>query len=348
MKKTLLALAALAATSAAFAQSSVTLYGVVDVNLENVKGDKSVTRVTSGGYNTSRFGLKGTEDIGGGVKANFNLESAVGVDTGTAGNTTTGAFWDRAAWVGVAAANIGELRIGRQTTPIGDIAGEAISSGPQPYDTLRIANTRAADGYRRVDNAITYIAPKLGGLSAVLQYSTGTGAELAGSNLGKQFGLSVKFVDGALSAGLGHINIKDANIVANNQKANATLVYVGYDLGVAKVTGYYDTETNPTNAVAGATNRLNVLGANVVAPISPEFSLNAGVAKARNVDGEKAGSDNVTITTLRGVYTLSKRTAVYAQFANANNGSTVKRDLGTAVADGKVARGIAVGLRHSF
>lgn len=347
MKKTLLALAALAATSAAFAQSSVTLYGVLDVNLENVKGTKSVTRVTSGGFNTSRFGVKGTEDIGGGVKANFVLESAVAVDTGAAGSSSTGNFWDRAAWAGVSSTNLGELRIGRQTTPIGDISADAIASGPQPYDTLRIANTRAADGYRRADNAITYIAPKLlPGLTTTLQYSTGTGSEAAGNNFGKQYGASVKYVNGALSAGLGYINVKDANnVTANNQKANATLVYVGYDFGVAKVNGYYDSETDPTNANG---RRLNVIGANVIAPITPEFSVNLGLAKARNVDGEKAGSDNVNIATVRGVYSLSKRTAVYGQFSNANNGGTANRNLGAAIADGKTARGIAVGLRHSF
>ncbi|MEY4766381.1 MAG: hypothetical protein RI907_3054, partial [Pseudomonadota bacterium] len=303
-----------------------------------------------GGYNTSRFGVKGTEDIGGGVKANFVLESAVAADTGAAGSSSTGNFWDRAAWAGLSSANLGELRVGRQNTPIGDVSADAISSGPQPYDTLRIGNTRAADSYRRADNAITYIAPKLlPSLTTTLQYSTGTGTEAAGSNVGKQYGLSVKFVEGPISAGLGYLNIKDANsALANNQKANATLVYAGYDFGVAKATVYYDAETNSGNVASGNTNRLNVLGANVVAPISPEFSVNVGVAKARNVDGEKAGTDNVNITTVRGVYTLSKRTAVYAQFANANNGSTAGRNLGATVTDGKVARGIAVGLRHSF
>jgi len=93
MKKTLLALAAIAASSAAMAQSSVTLYGVVDASVENVKGDKSLNRVSSDNLSSSRFGLKGTEDIGGGLKGLFVLESGLKVDTGANNNvnSSTGA-----------------------------------------------------------------------------------------------------------------------------------------------------------------------------------------------------------------------------------------------------------------
>src|SRR5690606_19846706 len=94
MKKTLLALAAIAASSAAFAQSSVTLYGVVDASLESVRGDKTVTRVSSDNLSSSRFGLKGSEDLGGGTRANFALEAALKTDTGAADGT----FWSRQAW----------------------------------------------------------------------------------------------------------------------------------------------------------------------------------------------------------------------------------------------------------
>jgi predicted porin len=120
MKKTLLALAALAASSAAFAQSYVTLYGVMDASVESVKGAHTVTRVSSDNLSSSRIGVKGSEDLGGGTKANFNLESAVKSDTGANGGGST-RFWDRAAWVSLAG-GFGELRLGRTDTPIGDIA----------------------------------------------------------------------------------------------------------------------------------------------------------------------------------------------------------------------------------
>jgi len=169
MKKTLLALAALAATSAAFAQSSVTLYGVLDASLEKVKGDHQVTRVSSGNLATSRLGFKGTEDMGGGLKTNFVLESAVSVDSGAA---PTNRFFDRAAWVGLQG-GAGELRLGRQDSSIGVLAGDTSILGGQAYDDLKIVGTRAAAGYRRIDNALTYLLPTMvPGVTAQLQYST--------------------------------------------------------------------------------------------------------------------------------------------------------------------------------
>jgi predicted porin len=351
MKKTLLALAALAAASASYAQSSVTLYGVVDVSLESVKGDKTVTRVSSNNLSTSRFGLKGTEDIGGGTKANFNLESGISVDTGAQGNSTK--FWDRAAWVGLAG-SFGDLRLGRIDSAIGDIAGNVLSA--QAYDDLVLVNTRAgaSSKYRRVDNAITYFLPTVvPGLTASLQYSTGTGTpvagETAGSNEGKAYGLSVKYAAGPLSAGIGYLNARDESAgTAVKDKANATLGYVGYDFGVAKVTAYYDAETRPTVGDTTNNRRLTVLGTKVAVPVSPEFTVIAGLSTARNVLGHVAGDDNVQITTIKGIYNLSKRTSVYGMFTNVNNDTgTTNGVLVPTVAD-KTTRGIAAGIRHTF
>ncbi|MDO9237895.1 MAG: porin [Aquabacterium sp.] len=366
MKKTLLALAAIAASSAVFAQSSVTLYGVVDASVESVKGDKTVTRVTSGNLAGSRLGFKGTEDIGGGLKANFVLENGLNVDTGATGSSTR--FFDRAAWLGLAG-GFGEVRLGRQDSPIGDIAGNVL--GAQAYDDLKLLPTRAGNDFRRSDNAITYLLPTMvPGLAAQVQYSTAsgvtsasgaTGAEVAGSNYNKAMGLSVKYVAGPLSAGLGYESIKDNATAANDQKANATLVYAGYDFGAAKVTAYYDAETN-YKVTAGA-KRLTVLGAKVAVPFTPEFTMVAGLSTARNVATLDTNGDNVQIVSLKGIYTLSKRTAVYALFTNVNNGADTYRsvdnaDSGTAApssatanvptALAKTTHGIAVGVRHSF
>ncbi|KGM41184.1 hypothetical protein JY96_17090 [Aquabacterium sp. NJ1] len=356
MKKTLLALAAIAASSASFAQSSVTLYGVVDASLESVKADKTVTRVSSDNLSSSRFGLKGSEDLGSGMKANFNLEASLKADTGA---SATGRFWDRAAWVGLAG-GFGDLRLGRIDSPIGDIAGNVLSA--QPYDDLKIVGTRAGNSYRRVDNAITYFLPTLvPGLTASLQYttangtSTAGGAEAAGSNVGKAYGLGVKYVAGPLSAGLGYENIKDDNGVSTdgNQKANATLVYAAYDFGAAKVTGYYDSETHPygvVGATAADTRRLTVLGAKVAVPVAPQFTLVAGLSTARNVQGDQAGDDNVQIVTVKGIYDLSKRTSVYAMFTNVNNDTATNKSVDSALTTSadKTTHGIAVGLRHTF
>lgn len=361
MKKTLLALAAIAASSAAFAQSSVTLYGIADVSLDSVKTSASTTtRVTSGNLSTSRFGLKGVEDIGGGLKAIFQLESAISLDTGANGGGTT-RFFDRNAYVGLTS-GYGTLRLGRDDTLIGLVAAGPLATNAT-YDELRLLPTRAADTYRRADNSITYVAPTLvPGLTLAAQYSTAanggtgatTGSEVAGSNLGKSYGLSANYVAGPLSAGLGYLNTKDgASALAGNQKANATLAYAAYDFGVAKVTGYYDAETSPAAATAALTTannkRLSVLGSKVAVPVSPALTVVGGFAVARNVNGSEAGDDNVQVFTLRGLYALSKRTTAYALFTNVNNDTGTNLAVGgvAGVAD-KTARGLAVGVRHAF
>lgn len=351
MKKTLLALAAIAASSASFAQSSVTLYGVVDASVESVRGDKTVTRVSSDNLSSSRLGFKGTEDLGGGLKANFVLESALKVDAGTADST----FWSRAAWVGVAG-GFGDLRLGRIDTPIGDIAGNVLSA--YAYDDLKIVKTRAGDSYRRTSNAITYFLPALvPGLTASLQYSTGTATplagEVAGSSEGKAYGLSAKYVAGPLSAGIGYLYAKDETAgAAAKDKANAALVYVGYDFGAAKVTAYYDAETATKNATATASfqtaERLKLYGVKVAVPFSPEFTLVTGLSSARNTEGRAASDDNVHIVTVKGIYSLSKRTSVYGMFTNVNNGAATNFNVGPTTADDRTARGLAVGLNHKF
>jgi len=206
------------------------------------------------------------------------------------------------------------------------------------------------------------------GLSAQLQYSTANGTtatpgvETIGSNFGKSYGLNVKYAAGPLSAGIAYENIKDDAAATGNQKANATLGYAGYDFGAAKVTAYYTAETNPLNNVVATsvnTRRLTVAGAKVAVPFTPEFTLVAGLATARNVLGDQAGDDNVQLFTLKALYSLSKRTTAYALFTNVNNGDATKKGIAAnssnvvpeqsipTIAD-KTTHGIAVGVSHSF
>ena len=234
MKKTVLALAAIAASSAAFAQSSVTLYGVVDASVESVKGDNTVTRVSSDNLASSRIAFKGVEDLGGGLKATFLLDAAVAVDTGAQGSTLFG----RSAYVGLSG-GFGEVRLGRQDSLIGAQTAGAI--GTQGYDEAKIALTLGGDSLRRLDNAITYIAPTLvPGLTLAAQFSTGYSASVTTEdtgNDGRTYGFSVAYANGPLSAGLSYI--KANTDVAGDVENTGVFVYGAYDLGVAKLTAYY-------------------------------------------------------------------------------------------------------------
>ena len=347
MKKTLLALAAIAASSAAFAQSSVSLYGVVDASVESVKGDKTVTAVSSDNLASSRVGFKGTEDLGNGLKANFVLETAVKVDTGANGGGST-RFFDRAAWVGVSG-GFGELRLGRQDSAIGLLAGNSSILGAQAYDDLKIAKTFSGDAYRRVDNAITYVLPKfVDGLSAQLQYSTAAGSSSAvgtenADKIGSNYGLNVQYAAAGFSAGLGYINAKRSTTVDDT----GVLAYLGYDFGVAKLTGYFEQDERDS-----AAEKLQVVGGRVDVPVGKDFKLQASYSqvKDQSLSATDTVGDDAKIVALKGVYTLSKRTSVYALFTNVNNDKGSKLALsGATLATGdKSSRGLAVGVSHKF
>lgn len=371
MKKTVLALAAIAASSAAFAQSSVTLYGVVDASVESVKGNangKSTTfnRVSSGNLAVSRLGFKGVEDLGGGLKAKFQLEATVSADTGA---SASGRFFDRAAWVGLASAEAGELRIGRQDSLIGAQIAEAI--GAQAYDASVVAGTLGGVTYRRIDNALTYIAPTfVPGLTLSAQYSTatdGTSATSAeavnGSKLGRAYGFAANFVQGPLSAGASYINV---NSSATLQQENVGLfAYGAYDLGVAKLTAFYNDDTNDGNR---AVNGNRLYGFQAAVPVATGLTVTGGYAYAKNVTGyvfntartsvinaafgaKGTKHDNAGIITLKAQYDLSKRTAVYALFTEVQNGDNARLAItapSSPTTNDKSSRGLAVGLRHAF
>lgn len=351
MKKTLIALAAVAASSAALAQSSVTMYGVVDASIESVKGAAAVdedgepvgtavssrTRVTSGNHTTSRFGVRGTEDLGGGLKAKFNLEAPVSVDTGA----VSGNFWNRQAWLGLQG-GFGELRLGRQDTPIGAIAGNTAILGGQAYDDFKIVGTLAGDGARRTDNAITYILPQLAeGLTAQLQYSTKlSGNEAANDDTGKHYGLSVQYAANGFGAGLGYVNAK-LN-APGTSKAKGVLVYGSYDFGVAKVTGYYNRDS-----VTGASEDLKLYGVRVDVPVSDKLALQASLSQAKDTTTSAGVDDDAKIIALKGTYSLSKRTSVYGLLTNVSNDIGSSLGIVATPAD-KTSRGLALGVVHRF
>lgn len=342
MKKTLIALATLGTlTSAAFAQSSVTIYGVVDVSLESVNGNDNLTRVSTSNLASSRLGFKGVEDLGSGLKGKFVLEHGVAVDTGASNNTR---MWDRAAWLGLEGA-FGELRLGRQDSSIGLLAGNTNILGAQAYDDFYIANTFAGRAYRRADNAITYLLPKfVGGLTAEVQYSTAVGSsgtpgtETADVDTGKAWGLNIQYANGPFAIGGGYINVKtDA---AGNNEDEAWLAFGSYDFGGAKLTAYYNQDERST-----LPEEAKLYGIKVGIPFGA-FTLQAGASKVDNAGF--AADAEAMIYALKGTYALSKRTAVYALATYVDNDDGANLNVGTATAFGDSAHGIAIGVRHSF
>lgn len=364
MKKTVLALAAIAASSAAFAQSSVSLYGVADASVESIKGNHSFTRVSSDNLASSRIGFKGVEDLGGGLKANFVLESGLKIDTG-ANSGGTSRFFDRSAWAGLSG-GFGEARIGRQDSLIGGQIAGAI--GAQGYDESVIAQTLGGVAYRRIDNALTYFAPAfVPGLTLAAQYSTAVdstandGATPAvlnsaenqyGSNKGRGYGFLANYANGPVSGGVSYIHVNTD--LAGNIENTGWFVYGAYDFGAAKLTAYFNKDDQD-----GAKDDRRTFGLKVAVPVAQAVTLSAGYAR---VEGANASSttfnakgtkdDTASILTLKAQYDLSKRTALYALYSQAyNDNNTALRVGGSSGVDtalDKGSRGLAVGVRHSF
>jgi len=362
MKKTVLALAAIAASSAAFAQSSVTLSGVVDASVESVKGDHSVTRVSSDNLASSRIVFKGVEDLGGGLKATFLLDSSLKTDTGAADGTR---FFGRSAYVGLTG-GFGEARIGRQDSLIGGQIAGAI--GTQGYDEAVVAGTLGGVGYRRIDNALTYFAPAfVPGLTLAAQYSTAvdnatTGAINAettyGNNAGRAFGFLANYANGPISGGLSYIQVNTDK--AGDIENTGLFVYGAYDFGVAKLTAYFNQDDQDGNV-----DKRRLFGARVAVPVAQAVTLTAGYARAENAgaaptstvtvpafNAKSLKDDTASILTFKAQYDLSKRTALYALYTQVyNDNNTALRVGGTSgvpTSLDKSSRGLAVGVRHSF
>ncbi|SEK56219.1 Outer membrane protein (porin) [Roseateles sp. YR242] len=174
--------------------NKVTMYGTVDLGLNYAKAENATASKTmqSGGDYTSKLGIYGREDLGGGLKAEFNLESSIKADTGTA---TTTQFWDRAAWVGLKSREWGTLRLGNQlgaTLPLfvdvfGVVTTNSMSYWLASAITQKSAYTAGISSYglnsdlgngatqvtTRVPRAISYQTPRINGFDAKLMYAPG-------------------------------------------------------------------------------------------------------------------------------------------------------------------------------
>jgi len=292
MKKTLVALAVLAASGAAMAQSSVTLYGVADMVIHKDKGVS--TKMTSGGVSTSRWGMKGTEDLGGGLSAGFVFEQGINVDNGS-----VGAGFNRQAYMSLAG-GFGEVKLGKTWNAYDDIAGASDAVfGANVLSPLNMVFLSWASYNANPDNGIYYATPEFGGFSGAVSIGLD---EAPGSN--DTIAFHVKYANGPVFAALGY----------QDQKADGlkfTTLNGSYDFGAAKLLLTYA----KVDAAGADTNEYAIgadipLGANLVASIGYGSSKTDGASRANSASAAVA-------------YSLSKRTTVYAGFADGN---------GTAVA----------------
>ena len=329
-----MALLALVAGSA-WAQSSVTLYGVADMALESVKGATTTQRMVSGQQQGSRWGVRGSEDLGGGLKAVFQIESGLNMANGALGQGGLG--FGRQAYVGVSG-GFGSVRMGRQYSPMDDIASVI---GTKTYDVFSVVPVIGNGDYNRVNNAINYFSPSFANTTVQLQYSTGQQRPQGdtSASFGKLFSANALHASGPLTLGVGFIRVADADGVASGKQGKDALMLVGaYDFGVVKLSAYMNQEDK-------AAEKLKLLGVAAAFRMG-EATVSVGAAQARNVNGA-AGKDDARIYTLQGSYNLSKRTALYSHLTAVSNKGSAALGFNSPLA-GSSSSGVQVGVRHRF
>ncbi|MFZ3118805.1 MAG: porin [Variovorax sp.] len=390
MKKSLVALAVLAAAGAASAQSSVTLFGIVDTAVSyydaktKLPGGGSVKSkqwgLTNSGYNSSRIGFRGTEDLGGGLAAGFWLEGALGNDNGTIGGTgyTSGTttsstiFFNRRSTVSLSG-NFGEVRLGRDFTPTfwNDTTFDPYGTNGVGTNVLNSAHNAVLAGlgspvdnnYVRSSNSVGYfLPPNLGGFYGQLQYAfhentstDGAFKSKGGQYVGGRFG----YANGPLDVAVAYGQSTTTDTAALEVLAKTFNVGASYDLGVVKLFGELSQVKNSFDFAAPGDfdPEINGFLLGATAPIGAGLiRVSYSQAKA-DLDTAGTADPKSQKFAIGYVHNLSKRTALYTTYAfikNKNYGAGFG-GVTAGGAPGYVAAGTAdrangfdFGIRHSF
>jgi predicted porin len=308
MKKIAIAAAMIAASVSAQSQS-VTVYGVVDAYAASNSG---TNEVGSGGITTSRLGFRGTEVLGNGFSAQFQLEQELNADTGAVGSPQFG----RQAWVGLSSYTLGQVRLGRDWTAYDDFASKFNNTA-----NLNAGSANVGAGYTAsVGNQIKYISPTMAGVQGSVGYS--------GSERGteaKVTSVQATWTRGAVA--MGAAAQRDRGTVAESQHS---MLGASWDLGAAQLTGTVG------SARRGAARDRN-MQAGVAVPMGV-LTAYAGVARSvTDTAGTRTGSTNAANVLM--TYSLSSRTTAYTGYRMVSSKTAGIRS------DDKLA---LIGVRHSF
>lgn len=327
MQKKLVALAITSLISMpVLAQSSVTVYGQMDIGVMSVPGDgdNNVTRIDSANWADSYFGVKGSEDLGNGLKAVFQVETELVNDdaTGLGGK-------GRDTFVGLSG-NFGTLIAGRLSTPLNNWVGDYDPSGANAFRTNNVNLTGSLELEDRANNTLAYAAPDMGGLSAVLFYSVDERTKKDRTDektdiVAKKtplYGVGLRYDNDALSVMYTYHAKK--NVVDNHALG------LSYDFGMARVTGSYIFNQFDNNKLEDEQG-WNV---GVAVPVG-NGAVTLGYGQESNIGGTKDKDNKIAALTYS--YNLSKRTSLYAgyRYQKPNKGGDNTNEYG-------------VGLVHSF
>jgi predicted porin len=365
VKKRLIALGLLTAAGAASAQSSVTMFGIVDTGVQRISHSKgpNVTRLTNSGISVPQLGFRGVEDLGGGMSASFWIEAAINSDDGTGRFTNTnnqasgqpappglggaqGLTFNRRSTVSLSS-RIGEVRLGRDYNP--GYWNIAVFS---PFSTLGVGGTLMAGAIITgptsgwTSNGIAYwLPPDLGGLYGQVQHWRGENASNAGVTAedGTGTGARLGYRSGPFDAAIAISRTKRGGALGNIRQDNAG---ASWDFGAFKVMGVFGRDHGNVGAIA-ADGKSWSIGA-----IAPMGSGDIRIASSQYTTELATGAQSRARKVAIGYrHNLSKRTAVYTAIGRVNNrgGSTIPvvAGAGNPGANG-ASTGFDLGIRHTF
>jgi len=360
MKKTLLAAALLAGfAGAAHAQSNVTLYGIIDVGLGYHKikdGSDSASRIgmVDGVQNGSRWGLRGSEDLGDGLRAVFQLENGFSSRNGRIGQG--GRLFGRHATLGLASDSWGQLDLGRQTNMASKYFG-SIDPFAAAYTQANLGHAISSTNTRRLDNLVLYRTPDIEGFQAGIGYSFNTRAADSAANFKthdntRSLTAGVRYLNGPLNVAVAYDEARNA------QSANKAKVYAlgaSYDFEVVKVAAAYARTTggwldgqSVANGVADAYGtesfakgfKADSFMLGLTAPLSEGSKVFTSWQRIKPKNDRLTLDDETSnVYSVGYTYDFSKRTNLYAY-------ASYVSDYGFL--DGVKSTAVSVGLRHRF
>ncbi|MFT4065588.1 porin [Paraburkholderia sp.] len=347
MRRTLIAGVLFGLSMSAMAQSSVTLYGILDSSLlyqnRTVSGHSGVAFV-DGAYLPSVYGIRGREDIGNGYAVNFNLQGGFSTGTGALGDSNGGIF-GRAATIGLSGP-FGDVKFGLQFSPFflavtnGDPRGMPQFGSQLVQYFQQFGITGIFDS-----NAIVYTTPSFYGLVGAVEYAVGG---VAGSTKkGRSMSASLTFDRGSVYANAAYYTHADED--TGQTVAIGKTAAIGYTIGSVFAKIDWVNYLNPSSTAP--LSNVNVYGAGAVWHTTPALSLNGGFYYATN----KGMSENKSRMFAFGAdYALSKRTVVYTQVGIVHNQGAFQTNLAVlapssfAVPTGQTTTGVNLGIRHTF
>lgn len=342
--------------------SSVTLYGLVDVGVFTSKSkvngvrNDTVTGMQSGGQSGSRWGLRGSEDLGNGLKVNFQLESGFNLNNGQQGNNDR--LFGRAAWAGLSG-NFGDVRFGRQETVAVSFFGDVSPFGTSWSDAAIGKSGFRASDTPRFDNSVTYFSPKFGGFQAALGYSFNTRGNSAPTDDSTQaYSLAARYANGPIYVALTYDQLRpaksDAN--ANGRKPSAIQLGGSYDFKVVKVHAGWSQQKDgwikSAEGAPGGTNnnlgssaffsgKVNAYLLGVTVPLGDAGKLLASFQYVEPNNSAFPNGEDVQVYNIGYEYPMSRRTNLYA-LASFQDGN-----LYGFQKDSRKHQ-IGVGIRHRF